>query len=797
MVGPVRSVGGGDRLVGEPVPRREDARFLTGEGTFVDDISLPGMLHVVVVRSPLAHARINEVDLEAARDAPGVVAAFSGRELRAHWVAPLPMVWPVTDDIKVPEHWPLAVTEARHLGDGVAVVVAETRARAEDAAELVRLDLDPLPVAASIEAALAQGAPLVHPEFGTNRCYEVVYERGDVDEIFARAEVVVSRRLRQQRLIPSPLEGRGVIAQPFPARGELVLWSSTQVPHAVRASVAECLRMPHRSVRVIAPDVGGAFGAKLNVYAEEVLVPALARRLGRPVKWIEGRSEGYLITTHGRDHVQHIEIAATRQGLIRGIRATELAAMGAYLQFDAPGVPLLGQFLYCGAYRTEAYSFRCTGVFTNQTPVASYRGAGRPEAAYAIERAMDALAAEVGLDPVEVRRRNLLPAGEWVENGAGIPNDSVDYEPSLDAALDLAGYAKLRAEQAGRRERGARRQLGIGLSCYAESGGVGPSSLLGRVGFRLGGWEAARVRVLASGDVEVISGTSPQGQGHETAWSQLAGDVLGIPTGRVTVLSGDTAVAPMGTGAFGSRSLVVGGTAIHRAAGKVVEKARRIAAHLLEAAEEDVEFAGGRFAVTGAPEREVSIDEVAEAAHTGHDLPQGMEPGLDESVVHDPGGYTNPFGAHVAVVEVDTETGLVALIRYVAVDDCGTVLNPLIVDGQIHGGLAQGIAQALYEEAVYSEDGQLETGSLMTYLVPTAMELPRFELGRTVTPSPVNPLGAKGTGEAGTIGSPPAVINAVIDALGPLGVRHLDMPATPEHVWRAMVEARASPSDRR
>lgn len=775
-------------LIGQAVPRLEDPRLLRGEGRYVANIHLPEMLHAVIVRSPVAHARIAAVDLEEARRHPRIIGAWSGCDLRDAWAAPLPLVWPVTDDILVPDHWPLAPEEVKHVGDGVAVLVAESLAAARDAAELVRVDYEELPVAAGLEAALAENAPLAHPRFGTNRCFEFSYVRGDVERVFAEADVVVRRRFRQQRLIPSPTEGRGVLARALP--GDCTLWTSTQVPHAVRQELAACLGIPAHHLRVIAPDVGGAFGAKLNVYAEEALILALARRLGRPVVWVEDRSEGYVATTHGRDQIQDVALAATREGRITGVRVRIHAAMGAYLQFDAPGVPGLGKFLYGGSYGAEAYSFECVGVFTNQTPTASYRGAGRPEAAYAIERMMDVLAAEVGLDPVEIRRRNFLPKGELVESAAGIPVDSVDYEAVLAEALRLSGYEALRGEQAARRERGDRHELGIGLSCYAESGGAGPSALLGQANYRLGGWEAARVRLAADGTAEVVSGTSPQGQGHATAWAQVAGEVLGLPPEDVRALYGDTAVAPMGNGAFGSRSLAVGGTAVHRAAAKVVEKARTIAAHLLEVGEEDVEFSGGRFFVRGAPDRSLPLRDVAAAAHTGHSLPEGVEPGLDEMVIHDPSGYTNPFGAHVAVVEVDVETGEVSLVRYIAVDDCGTVLNPVIVEGQIHGGLAQGIAQALFEEAVYSEDGQLQTGSMLSYLVPSAAELPAFELGRTVTPSPTNPLGAKGTGEAGTIGSPPAVMNAVLDALAPYGVRDLDMPATPERIWRALRDAR-------
>lgn len=772
--------------VGRSVLRREDAALLVGRGRFTDNLVLPDMLHMVMVRSPFAHARIRSIDVSAASRVGGVVGVFTGADLMEEWATPLPMIWPVTKDIRIPDHWPIAPSGVKHVGDAVAVVLAGSRAAAEDGAELVAVDYEELRPVVDLEEALEEGAPLVHEELGTNRCFEVGLTNGDVDRAFRDAAVIVRERYVQQRVIPDPMETRAVLVDPSAATGDLTLWSSTQVPHILKTELSRCVGVPEHRLRVIAPDVGGGFGAKLNVYGEEAVAVVLARRLGRPVKWVEERSEHSVATSQGRGQVQHVEIAAGPDGKILGIRVRILASMGGYLLLETPGIPTLGKFLYGGVYGAEAYAFSCVGVFTNQTPTDAYRGAGRPEASYAIERTIDALARRIELDPAEVRRRNLLPSGEYVDNAAGIAYDSLDVEPTLDGALHVAGYADLRAEQSRRRVEGETRLLGIGISCYIESCGVGPSRVLAKSNYEAGGWETARVRMLPSGKVEVVTGTSPHGQGHETSWSQIVADRLGIPLEDVAVLHGDTAVSAAGLDTYGSRSLVVGGTAVYLASERVLAKARGLAAHLLEVSEDDLRFSDGGFSVVGAPNRAIHIREVARAAHLAHDLPEGMEPGLDEQVFHDPPEFTYPFGTHVAVVEVDTETGAVQLLRYVAVDDCGNVVNPMIVEGQIHGGLAQGIAQALFEEAVYDADGQLETASLMTYAVPSAAELPSFELARRTTPSPVNPLGAKGAGEAGTIGSAQAVMNAVVDALAPLGVRQLDMPASPQRVWAAL-----------
>jgi aerobic carbon-monoxide dehydrogenase large subunit len=771
--------------VGSPLPRKEDPELLTGQGRYVDDLTVPGMVWMTLVRSPFAHARIVSVDTSKAVAAEGVVAAYSGEDVAGDIPAGLPCAWPVTAEIKIPDHWPLARDKARYAGDAVAVVIADSRALAKDAAELVEVEYEPLPAVTDVAEALADGAPLVHDELDSNRCFEWTLPAGDVDKAFSEAAVTVSERYRQNRLIPTAIEPRGILVVPVAAQGEYTIWSSTQIPHILRTLLALTLGISEAKVRVIAPEVGGAFGSKLNVYAEEQLAVALARKLGRPVKWIEERSEACQATIHGRDMIQEIELAATAEGKITAVRVRLTASMGAYLQLLTPGIPLLGAWLYAGCYDVEAYDFACTGVFTHTTPTDAYRGAGRPEATYAIERAVDALARKVGKDPVEIRRLNFIT--EFPATlASGLEVDAGDYHAALDKALEDAGYDELRAEQAARRERGDPRQLGIGLSTYVEMCGVGPSRIVGSLRLGAGGWEAATIRCLPTGTVQVLTGTSPHGQSHVTTWSQIVADRLGVEPDAVEVLHGDTAITQLGLGTYGSRSLAVGGIALYHTADRVLEKARAIVAHQLEASEEDLEYGAGRFFVKGSPEQGMTVPEAAFAAWTAHNLPDGMEPGLAASYVYDPPNFSWPAGAHLAVVEVDTETGAADLIRYVAVDDLGNVVNPMIVDGQVHGGIAQGIAQALFEEAVYDEDGNLLTGSLASYLVPSAAEFPSFELSRTETPSPTNPLGVKGVGETGAIAAPAAVMNAVVDALAPFGVEDVAMPATPERVWRAI-----------
>ncbi|GEL21945.1 carbon-monoxide dehydrogenase large subunit [Pseudonocardia sulfidoxydans NBRC 16205] len=779
------------RYVGQSLPRKEDAALLTGNGTWTDDITPAATLHMTVVRSPVPHARIGGIDTTAARAVPGVVHVLTGEDLAGEFVAGIPCGWPVTEDIRIPEHHAIAVGEVNHVGDGVAVVLAASAAAARDAVDLVEVEYEPLPAVVDIEAALEPGAPLVHEELGTNHCYTWPLATGDVDAAFAHADVVVEGRYLQQRVIASPMEPRAVVVTPDPVGGGFTMYTATQVPHFVRDILAAICSVPDTKLRVVAPDVGGGFGAKLNVYAEEALALVLARRTGRPVKWTESRSEHHLATTHGRGQAQHMAVAATRDGRILGMKVNLLADMGAYLQLLTPGIAVFGAFTYCGLYDFGAYSFECKGVFTNLTPTDAYRGAGRSEAAYAHERIMDDLARELGMDPAEVRLRNLHPPfDEPRAVPSGVLYDSGDYERCMRRALDLVGYDELRAEQARRRESGDPVQIGIGIGNFTESGGLSPSKVAAGVRLQSGGWEAATVRMTTSGKVEVVTGTSPHGQGHETAWAQIVADRLGVDPADVEVLHGDTMIAPFGRDTYGSRSLAVGGTAVHLAAGKVRDKAMLIAAHLLEADESDLEFEAGRFAVAGTSGPGVTIQEVAGAASLAANLPDGMEPNLTADHHFDPPNFTWPFGTHICVTHVDTDTGFVRIDRYVAVDDCGHLVNPQIVEGQLHGGIAQGIGQALFEHATFDADGNPTTGTLADYTIPSATDLPMFELDQTITPSPTNPMGVKGIGESGAIGSSPAVVNSVIDAVAHLGVTHVDMPATPQAVWRAIRAAK-------
>ena len=772
--------------VGTPVKRREDAGLLTGRTTWVDNMAPLGTVYMAVVRSPYPHARIKSVNLKAARAAEGVVAAFSGADVMEDWKGGLPCAWPVTEDIKMPPHYPLAADEARFQGDGVAVVIAESRALAKDAAELVEVDYEPLDSIADVEKALADGAPLVHSDLGTNECYVWKLDLGDVQAAIDSADTVVTRRYFQPRLIPNAMEPRAVLAQAGPT-GDVTVWSATQVPHILRFALQLVIGVPESKIRVIAPDVGGGFGSKLNVYAEEALAVALALRLGRPVKWTEERSENYVATIHGRDVVHELTFAATKDGKITAVKSVATCAMGAYLQLVTPGIPLLGAWIYNGPYDIPNYSVTFTGVFTNTTPTDAYRGAGRPEATYVIERTMDALARELGMDPVELRRRNFI--SEFPATiASGLTIDSGDYHASLERLLELLDLDAIREDQAARRSSGDAKQLGVGFSTYNEMCGLAPSRILGAIRYAVGGWDAATIRFQPLGSVQVITGTSPHGQGHETSWAQIVADQLGVDVGEVEVLHGDTAVSQLGMDTYGSRSLAVGGVALWHASQKILDKARQIVAHQLEVAEDDLEFADGAFSVKGSPDRSMDIKAAAFQAHAAHNLPDGMEPGLEATAVYDPPNFSWPGGAHAAVVEVDTETGETRLVRYVAVDDVGSPVNPMIIEGQVHGGITQGVAAALFEEGAYDEDGNLMTTTMATYLVPSAAELPSYETDRTESPSPTNPLGVKGVGETGTIAAAPAVINAVVDALSHLGVTDIQMPATPERVWRAIQE---------
>jgi carbon-monoxide dehydrogenase large subunit len=792
-----------ERYVGGGVLRKEDPALITGQARFIDDIALPGMVWLAVVRSPYPHARIASVDVTRARKAEGVVAAFSGDDLKDEWAAALPCAWPIQtmsfptptdEDARMPNHWPLATDKVRFAGDGVAVVVADSRGAAKDALQLVDVEYEPLEPVLDLEEALAEDAPAIHEEFGDNKAY--TWGLGDADateRLFTDAAVTIKETYWHPRLIPNAIEPRGVVVQPSPAMGEYTLWSATQIPHILKITLSLTVGIPETKLRVIAPDVGGGFGSKLNVYAEEALALAVARRLGVPVKWVEERSENYLATIHGRGVLQDMELAATEEGKVTAVRASLTVDFGAYYQLVTPGIPLLGAFLYGGVYDIQGYFFECTGVFTNKTPTDAYRGAGRPEATYAIERAMDALARRVGKDPAEIRQLNMIPPFEGTQDiAAGLTLDSGNFQGTLDRALERIDYEGLRSEQEERRQRGDTKQLGIGLSSYIEMCGLAPSQVLAALKYGAGGWDAATVRCHPTGKVTVVTGSSPHGQSHATTWAQIAADELGVPYEDVEVLHGDTAVSPLGMDTYGSRSLAVAGIALWNAAQKIKEKAKTIAAHELEISPDDLEWVDGAFRAKGTPERAKTIPEIAFSAWTAHALPEDVEPGLEATYVYDPPNFTFPFGTHACAAEIDTETGKVDVLRYVAVDDVGNVINPAVVDGQVHGGVAQGIAEALYEEAIYDEQGQLLTSSMNSYRVPSSAELPSFTTDRTVTPSNTNPMGVKGVGETGTIATPPAVINAVVDALAPLGVTDIQMPATPERVWRTIREAQGA-----
>jgi carbon-monoxide dehydrogenase large subunit len=779
-------------VLGQRLLRREDASILTGEAKYIDDLQVPGALWLAVVRSPIARARIRSIDTSEARNSPGVVAVYTGEDLMGEWAAPLPVAMTCTPDQKVPAHYPLTSGTVNYVGDAVAVIVAETREQAHDAVAGVMVDYDELPAVIDLEDAISDRV-VIHEDLGTNASYTwpLQPDEAAVDAAFAEAAHTVKERFIQQRLIPSAMEPRGACAVPAPFGGTYTLYTSTQIPHILRVLLALTLGISETKLRIVAPAVGGGFGAKLNIYPEEVLCLALSRKLKKPVRWTETRSENTMASIHGRGQVQDIELAANADGKITAVRVKLIGDMGAYFRLLTPAIPILGGFLYHGVYDIPLYSFSCTSVFTNMNPTDAYRGAGRPEASYAIERAIDSLAATMGKDPADIRRINFIPP---FEDGhmtpAGLSFDSGNYEPALDKALEIVGYEGLRKEQQQRRESGSGKHLGIGLSSYMEICGLAPSRIMAALGAVAGGWESATVRVLPTGKVEVVTGTTPHGQAHETSWSMIVAEKLGCSPDDVEVLHSDTAISPHGLDTYGSRSLAVGGTAIALGCDKIIAKAQAIAAHQMEVAEGDLEFANGMFSVRGTPEKAMPLAGVAFAAFQAHNLPEGMEPNLTAETSYDPPNFTFPFGTHVCVVEVDEETGQVDLLNYVAVDDCGNQINPLIVEGQVHGGIVQGLAQALFEEAAYDEDGNLLTSTLADYLVPSAAEVPSFTLDSTVTPSPSNPLGAKGVGEAGTIAAAQAAINAIVDALRPLGVNDIRMPASPQRVWAAIQEAK-------
>jgi carbon-monoxide dehydrogenase large subunit len=778
--------------IGTRMVRREDAPLLTGEAKYTADLPIPGALFLAVLRSPYAHARIGAIDTSAAAAMEGVVAVHTGEDLLDLWANPMPSAWVVTEDMKNPAHYPLAIGTVNYVGDGVVAVLARTEAQAHDALEAIVVDYDPLPAVVDLEDALSDRV-LVHEELGTNSAYTWELKIGDdaLAAAFDSAAFTVKERFVQQRLIAMAMEPRACAAVPQPFGGDMTLYSATQIPHILKVMASITLGTPEQQLRVVAPSVGGGFGSKLEVYAEELLCLALAAKHRVPVRWTEERTEGAQATVQGRGQIQEIELAADADGKLTGIKVNLTADMGGYQMLITAGVPLLGAFLYAGVYDLpEAYSFTCTGVYTTMTPTDAYRGAGRPEATYAIERAMDRLAAVTGIDPVELRRRNFIKKEQFPYTAfTGLVYDSGDHDAALTKALEMVGYDELRAEQESRRAAGGTTHLGIGVSSYFEMCGLAPSRVLASLNYTAGGWESATVRITPTNKVQVVSGATPHGQGHETSWSMIVADRLGVDPADVEILHSDTALSPLGLDTYGSRSLAVGGVAISMALDRVLDKARAIAAHQMEAAEEDLEFAEGSFTVRGSPDHSMPLAAVAFEAFTAHDLPDGMEPNLEAQVTYDPPNFSWPFGTHICVVEVDEETGAVDVRKYVAVDDCGNQINPLIVEGQVHGGVIQGMAQALFEEAVYDDDGNLTTSTLADYLVPAASDVPSITTGSTITPSPTNPLGVKGIGEAGTIGAAPAVINAVVDALSHLGVTDVPMPASPQTVWSAIQRA--------
>ena len=780
------------RIFGSGIRRREDPRLITGGATYTDDVQLPGMLYAAMLRSPHAHAKINSIDTAAAKAAPGVVAVYTGADTEGV-LNPIPCAWMPPDiEMKAVDHPAIAKDVVRYQGDAVAVVVAENRYQAEDALELISMDYELLPAVISPYEAMQPGAPQIHEDVPNNQAFHWVAEGGDTDAAFAAADVMVKDTILQQRLIPNAMEPRSAVANWTGAMEELTLWSTSQNPHIVRFLASLVTGIGEHKIRVIATEVGGGFGSKVPMYADEMITSFCSMKLGRPVKWTATRSEGFQATIHGRDHVEHVEMAATREGKITAIRTVIYAGMGAYLSTAGPGVPtILHGLIYSGPYDIGATKADVYGVFNNATPVDAYRGAGRPEATFLIERLIDLLAVELGTDPVELRRKNLIPKFEDGHDVApGLTYDSGDYEPLLDMVLGQVDYPSLRQEQAKKREQGS--YMGIGVTCYTEICGLGPSQVAGAVGFGGGLWESAIVRFHPTGKVNVYSGTSPHGQGEETTFAQIISDELGVDIDDVTIVHGDTSNTPMGWGTYGSRTTAVGAAAMVLAARKVKEKARLLAAHLLEAAESDVEYADGNFFVKGSPDQSKGIAEIATMANVAWNMPEGMEPGLEASAFYDPPNFVYPFGTHVAVVEVDKDNGNIVIKRYVAGDDCGPQINPMIVEGQIHGGVVQGWGQALWEGAVYDNNGQLVTGSMLDYALPRAHMLPQIETLSTVTPSPHNPLGVKGVGETGTIASTVTVYNAVIDALRPLGVTHIDMPLTPEKVWQAIRQGQGS-----
>jgi carbon-monoxide dehydrogenase large subunit len=780
------------KLIGERVKRREDPRLIQGRGTYVDDLKVTGMMHLAFKRSDIAHGRITAIDVSAAQQMDGVEAVFTGADI-AKVLGPMPIGTPFPS----PPHYAVAIDVVRYAGEPVAVVVAADRYLARDAADAIVVSYDPLPAVVDPEKAMTGQPTVIHEDFPNNLAVALVpsgtgvaadlssVDNTAVDKAFADAEVVISQRMVNHRLVPNAMEPRGVLAHWEPGKDTMTIWSSTQNPHILKTMIAAMNGIGQHQVRAIAPEVGGGFGAKINIYAEEYVCSVISKKLGVPIKWIEDRSEAFVATTHGRDILGYIDIAARKDGKVLGLKMRLIADIGAYNMLLTAAIPTLTMLMANGTYDIPAIRTTLTEVFTNKTPTDAYRGAGRPEATYFVERAMDMLARELNMDPAELRRRNFIKPNQFpFQTQMGAVYDSGDYEKALDAALKAANWDGLRAERDKARQEG--RLVGLGLSMYVEVCGLGPSSSL-----PTGGWEHGQVTVERDGRITATTGASPHGQGNETTFAQMLADQFSVPFEHVTILHGDTGIVKQGIGTFGSRSQAVAGTALHLAGVKVRKKMAQFAAAMLEASEDDIVFENGSIGVKGAPAKAKTFAEIAAYAYVPVPLPAGMEPGLSDEAFFEPANNTYPFGCHITMMEIDRETGEPKLLKMVAVDDAGNLINPLIVEGQIHGGLAQGIGQAMIEEAVYNEDGQLLTGSFMDYAMPRAIDFPRFELSATVTPTPCNPFGAKGVGEAGTLGSTPSVVSAAVDALSPLGVKHIDMMLRPEKLWRIIQGGRA------
>ncbi len=763
---------------GQPMKRVEDPRLIKGLGTYTDDLRLPGLLHVAFVRSPHAHARVASIDVSAAKAIKGVVAVLTGADVNAQCgVVPCAAAIP---DLKLPKHTVLAGDRVYFVGHPVVAVVATDAYIASDGVEAVDVDYDPLPVVVNPEEAVKPGATLTHPDLGTNIAFtHHVSGGGDIDQAFRSADRVIKQRVYHQRLTPMTIEPRAVVASYHQGEETMTLWSSTQVPHYLRTLLPGMIAVPENKLRVIAPEVGGGFGAKLNVYAEEALLCHLAMRMKAPVKWIETRRENATSTIHGRDQIGYYEIAVKNDGTILGLKARTVADLGAYCQLLTPAVPTLTGLVLTGCYRIPAVQMDIVGVYTHKMATDAYRGAGRPEATYLIERIMDIVAREVGVDRVDLRLKHFpAPTDFPFATSCGVVYDSGNYQGALEKARQMADWKGLINERSAARAQG--RLFGIGVSTYVEICAIGPSAAM-----PAGGWEWGCVRVEFSGKVTAITGISPHGQGQETSFAQIVADRLGVAIEDVVVMHGDTAVAHYGRDTYGSRGTTLGGTALIMCTDKIIAKAKILAGHLMGVAAGKVDFADGVFSASGS-DKKFTIAELALQSYVAKNIPAGFEPGLEASSFHEPANFTFPFGTHIVAVEIDRETGRVHIKKYVAVDDCGPMINPLLVEGQVQGGIAHSIGQALFEQTVYDENGQLLTGEFMDYAMPRAADIPEYILGHTVTPSPTNPMGIKGVGEAGTIGATPAVANAVLDALESLGITHLDLPLTPERVWRAI-----------